>query len=236
MSMIDRAPGFSSPRTILIADDHWVVRESLKQVAQSLDSSLLVEEAGGFDEALAVLKENPDVGLLIIDLVMPGFTEMEGLRLIRSSYPSLPIVIVSVHEGPNYVLRAIQHGVIGYIPKSSGPEEIQHALQRVLAGDVAFPREVIARTWAEGNPDETASPARETGRSTGLSRRESEILLLLGQGSSIQDIAEALAISRQTVRVHLGNAMRKLELRTREAAVRYAVENAATLTLQRDRA
>lgn len=234
MSMIDRDPGFRSPRTILIADDHWVVRESLKQVAQGLDSSLQVEEAGGFDEALAVLQSNPDVGLLIIDLVMPGFTEMEGLRLIRSSYPSLPIVIVSVHEGPNYVLRAIQHGVIGYIPKSSGPDEIQHALQRVLAGEVAFPREVIARSWAEANPVEQPPPA-DTARPNALSRRESEVLLLLGQGSAIQDIAEELDISRQTVRVHLGNAMRKLELRTREAAVRYAIENTAALTQQRDR-
>lgn len=234
MSMIDRAPSFSSPRTILIADDHWVVRESLKQVAQGLDSTLRVEEAGGFDEALAVLRENPDVGLLIIDLIMPGFSEMEGLRLIRSSYPSLPIVIVSVHDGPNYVLRAIQHGVIGYIPKSSGPEEIQHALQRVLAGEVAFPRELIARSWSEGNPEELAPP-RDSLRPTGLSRRESEIMLLLGQGSSIQDISEALSISRQTVRVHLGNAMRKLELRTREAAVRYAIENSVALTQQRDR-
>lgn len=234
MSMIDRAPSFSSPRTILIADDHWVVRESLKQVAQGLDNTLRVEEAGGFDEALAKLHENPDVGLLIIDLIMPGFSEMEGLRLIRSSYPSLPIVIVSVHDGPNYVLRAIQHGVIGYIPKSSGPEEIQHALQRVLAGEVAFPRELIARSWIEGNSEETTS-SRASLRPTGLSRRESEIMLLLGQGCSIQDIAEALPISRQTVRVHLGNAMRKLELRTREAAVRYAIENIADLTQQRDR-
>lgn len=233
MSMIDRAPSFRSPRTILIADDHWVVRESLKQIAQGLDNSLRVEEAGGFDEALAVLQQNPDVGLLIIDLVMPGFSEMEGLHLIRSSYPSLPIVIVSVHEGPNYVMRAIQHGVIGYIPKSSGPEEIQHSLQRVLAGEVSFPRELIARGWAEGN---VAPAPQENSRSSGLSKRESEILLLLGQGSSIQDIAEILLISRQTVRVHLGNAMRKLELRTREAAVLYAVENSAALKQQRDRA
>jgi DNA-binding NarL/FixJ family response regulator len=233
MSMIDRAPSFRSPRTILIADDHWVVRESLKQIAQGLDSTLRVEEAGGFDEALAVLQQNPEVGLLIIDLVMPGFSEMEGLHLIRSSYPTLPIVIVSVHEGPNYVMRAIQHGVIGYIPKSAGPEEIQHSLQRVLDGEVSFPRELIARGWAEGNV--TAAPS-ESNRSSGLSRRESEILILLGQGSSIQDIAEILSISRQTVRVHLGNAMRKLELRTREAAVLYAVENSAALKQQRDRA
>lgn len=235
MSMMDRAPDLRSPLTILIADDHWVVRESLKQVAQGLDSNLRIEEAGGFNEALAVLQDNPDVGLLLIDLVMPGFTEMEGLRLIRSNYPSIPIVIVSVHEDPNYVLRAIQHGVIGYIPKSSGPEEIQHALQRVLAGEVAFPRDLIARSWSEQQPAPAAPSATDVARA-GLSRRESEILVLLGQGCSIQDTAERLDISRQTVRVHLGNAMRKLDLRTREAAIRYAVENGEALAQMRDRA
>ncbi|VDC24853.1 response regulator transcription factor [Pseudogemmobacter humi] len=234
MSMMDRAPDLGSPLTILIADDHWVVRESLKQVAQGLDSNLRIEEAGGFNEALAVLQDNPDVGLLLIDLVMPGFTEMEGLRLIRSNYPSIPIVIVSVHEDPHYVLRAIQHGVIGYIPKSSGPEEIQLALQRVLAGEVAFPRNLIARGWSEQPPPETP-PAPDAARA-GLSRRESEILVLLGSGCSIQDIAGQLEISRQTVRVHLGNAMRKLDLRTREAAIRYAVENGEALAQMRDRA
>lgn len=235
MSMMDRAPDLRSPLTILIADDHWVVRESLKQVAQGLDSNLRIEEAGGFNEALAVLQDNPDVGLLLIDLVMPGFTEMEGLRLIRSNYPSIPIVIVSVHEDPNYVLRAIQHGVIGYIPKSSGPEEIQHALQRVLAGEVAFPRDLITRSWSEQQPASAAPYATDVARA-GLSRRESEILVLLGLGCSIQDTAERLNISRQTVRVHLGNAMRKLDLRTREAAVRYAVENGEVLAQMRDRA
>lgn len=235
MSMMDRAPDLRSPLTILIADDHWVVRESLKQVAQGLDSNLRIEEAGGFNEALAVLQENPDVGLLLIDLVMPGFTEMEGLRLIRSNYPSMPIVIVSVHEDPNYVLRAIQHGVIGYIPKSSGPEEIQHALQRVLAGEVAFPRDLIARGWSEQQAAPETAPVPDAARA-GLSRRESEILVQLGQGHSIQDIAGRLEISRQTVRVHLGNAMRKLDLRTREAAVRYAVENGEALAQMRDRA
>lgn len=234
MSVMDRVPDLGSPLTILIADDHWVVRESLKQVAQSLDRNLRIEEAGGFNEALAVLQQNPDVGLLLIDLVMPGFTEMEGLRLIRSRFPSIPIVIVSVHEDPNYVLRAIQHGVIGYIPKSSGPEEIQQALQRVLAGEVTFPRELIARGWSEQATEESPPP-QDPSRPATLSRREVEILVLLGQGGSVQDIAEQLGISRQTVRVHVGNAMRKLDLRTRESAIRYSVENSAALIQQRDR-
>lgn len=232
--MTEPASDSPPPLTILIADDHWVVRESLKQVAHGLDNRLVVEEAGNFDEALAILNRNPAVGLLLVDLIMPGFTEMEGLRLIRSKFPAIPIVIVSVHEDPDYVQRAIQHGVVGYIPKSSGPDEIENALRRVLAGEVAFPRELITRGWSGGAAAQPDANADDKTQAEDLSRREREIIVLLGQGYSVADIADRLSISRQTVRVHTGNAMRKLDLRTREALIRYAVENLQLLIRLRD--
>lgn len=224
----------SSPLTILIADDHWVVRKSLKQVAQGLDRDLVVEEAGNYEEALTVLTQNPAVGLMLVDLVMPGFTDMEGLGLIRRKFPAIPIVIVSVHEEPDYVQRAIQHGVVGYIPKSSGPEEIEHALRRVLSGEVAFPRELITRGWSGGPAAQRNNRPDENTLAESLSPREREIIALLGQGHSAAHIAEGLSISRQTVRVHIGNAMRKLDLRTREALIRFAVENSKQLVRLRD--
>ena len=221
--------GADSSLTILIADDHWVVRESLKQVARGLDQDSCIEEAASFDEALAVLERNSNIDLLLVDLIMPGFKEMDGLRLIRKKYPSIPVVIVSVHEDPAYVMQAIRHGVVGYIPKSAGAEEIRLALSRVIAGEVAFPRDIISRAQI-GGPDltmkEDAVAARRTGE---LTRRESEILVRLGRGMSILDIATDLMINRQTVRIHLGNAMKKLDLQTREAAIHYAVENVTML-------
>ncbi|MDQ0396127.1 response regulator transcription factor [Labrys monachus] len=218
--------------TILIADDHWVVRESLRQVATSLQADVRTVEAATFQEALQMLESNPDINLLLFDLVMPGFSEFDGLRVIRRKHPAVPVVIVSIHEDPDYVLRAIQHGVIGYIPKSANADEIKRALELVVAGGVSFPREIIARA----RPDDTHADARPIAgadaRLSSLTPRESRILGLLGRGSSVLDIAEALDISRQTVRVHLGNAMKKLDVSTRESAIRFAVENETALDAQ----
>lgn len=216
--------------TILIADDHWVVRESLKQVARGVNEHFVLEEAASFQEALNVLDRNPSIGLLLIDLVMPGFEGFEGLALLRRRYPSIPVVVISIHEDANYVMEAIRHGVIGYIPKSASAEEIRRAIRRVIGGEVSFPREIIARGVNGGS---RAAPVPEQtdndGRLSLLTHREREIMLKLGRGAALIDIATALQISRQTVRVHLGNAMKKLNVTTREAAIHFATEHATKL-------
>lgn len=216
--------------TILIADDHWVVRETLKQVTRSLSERFKLEEASSFEEALEAIDRNPTIGLLLVDLIMPGFAEFEGLQLLRRRYPSIPVVVVSIHEDPAYVMEAIRHGVIGYIPKSANAEEIKRALARVVSGEVAFPRDIIARGMSEhpGLPL-PARPADEESRLSLLTPREVEIMIRLGRGTPPSDIADELNISRQTVRVHLGNAMRKLDISTREGAVHFATEHAKRL-------
>ncbi|WP_426289770.1 response regulator transcription factor (plasmid) [Ensifer adhaerens] len=231
MKEIDLEEEASTGMTILIVDDHWVVRESLKQVARSLSDSFTVKEASNFAEALEILDRDPSVGLLLVDLVIPGFREFEGVQLLRRRYPSVPIVVISVHEDPNYVMEAIRHGVIGYIPKSANAEEIKRALTRVLAGEVAFPRDIIARGLSEEPVLSAANTASEEKNSklTLLTHREIEILGRLGRGIALFDIADELQISRQTVRVHLGNAMRKLGLTTREGAIHFATEHATDL-------
>lgn len=226
-----------SPVSILIADDHWVVRESLRHVARSLCRGD-IEEASDFDEALAVLERNPEIGLVVIDLMMPGAEAFEGLQDLRQRFPGVPVVVISVHEDSGHVLEAIRHGVVGYIPKSSSAAQIKQALSRVLDGEVSFPRDILSRTGVESDPSPARAPARQSSRDTdpdtllalhGLTRREIEVLAALGEGAALPSIADALHISRQTVRVHLGNAMRKLGISNREAMVRYAVENLVPL-------
>lgn len=216
---------------ILIADDHWVVRESLKQVMRRLQKTLDVFEAEAFDEAAALLSSQPDIDLVLVDLVMPGFEEFGGLRRLRESFPDVPVVVVSVHEDVDHVMRALEHGVIGYIPKSSGGEEIERALERVLAGEVSFPRRIISRSNAApaGRPDPAPSPPRKAAAATPersadtLTTREKDVLSLLGQGYSVKRIADELELSSQTIRVHLGNVMKKLNMRDRSEAVHYAI-------------
>lgn len=207
--------------TILIADDHWVVRESLKQVARGIDADVDVKEAATLEEAIEALEQHPHIGLILVDLVMPGIKDFEGLELLRRRYPTIPVAVISIHEDPDYVRQAIQTGVIGYIPKSANAEEIRRALTRIFGGEVYFPRDLLTRSW----PAATDSAGEDTQSEEGprLSEREDEVLRLLAEGRSINEIAEALGITQQTARVHLGNAMRKLGLKTREAALLYAV-------------
>jgi DNA-binding NarL/FixJ family response regulator len=221
---------------ILIADDHWVVRESLKQVMRRLRQTLDILEAETFDEAERLLKSHPDVDLTLVDLVMPGFEEFDGLRRLREAFPEVPVVVVSVHEDVDHVMRSLEHGVIGYIPKSAGGQEIERALERVLAGEVSFPRRIIERSSAAPGRSTAphpaaaaaAPPAAATERDPDtLTAREKDVLSLLGQGYSVKRIASELDLSSQTIRVHLGNVMKKLNMRDRSEAVHYAISRHA---------
>ncbi|MGE0149000.1 MAG: response regulator [Parvibaculaceae bacterium] len=213
---------------ILIADDHWVVRESLKQVIRRLKGSHVTLEAGTFHEAMDILRRNPDMDLVLVDLIMPGFSEFDGLKRLRREFPNAPVVVVSVHEDPAYVMRALESGVIGYVPKSASGPEVERAFELILAGDVYFPRRLIEKQGLGESRPLRAAPQADDRAGDVLTRREQEIVELLGQGLSVQRIAEQLDLRAHTVRVHLGNLMKKLGLPDRSAAIHYAVNRANT--------
>lgn len=228
MSRDQTIPASLPAMKVLIADDHWVVRESLKQVMKQLSRNFEPIEASDFKEVMEILKDH-SIGLMLIDLIMPGFNEFDGLRQLRAHYPEVPIVVISIHDDPEYVLEAIGHGVIGYIPKSAGAEEIIRSLTRVISGEVSFPRAIIARSGVESPRPPRRAAADEEPDLDVLTSRERGILALIGEGTPVSRIATQLSISPQTVRVHLGNAMRKLDLRNREEAIHFAVNHARLL-------
>ncbi|GBD48480.1 response regulator [Methylopila sp. Yamaguchi] len=224
----DRAPRPDASRAVpaggrlkvVIADDHWMVRQSLKQVMQRLEQTIEIYEAESFAEAAETLERHPDVDLMLVDLVMPGFEAFAGLRRLRKEFPTVPLVVVSVHEDVEHVMRSVEHGVIGYIPKSAGAPEVERALERVLAGEVSFPRRIIERSAPGAPAAATPEPASD---GPALTEREREVMELLGRGASVRKIAEACGVAEQTVRVHLRNAMKKLNLPDRSAALHYAM-------------
>lgn len=209
---------------ILIADDHWVVRESLKLVMKKVRQRFAPFEASTFQEAKAILEAHPDIDLMLMDLIMPGFEEFAGLKKLREEFPDVPVVVVSVHEDADYIIRSISHGVVGYIPKSAGGEEIVRALERVLSGEVSFPRQILERSSsAVGRARHAAETQVKTEDEERLTSRERDVIGLLGKGLSVAKIADDLGLSPQTVRVHLGNIMKKLGFKDRSATIHYAI-------------
>lgn len=198
---------------VLLADDHWIVRDSLKHAMRSVGPHLEVLEASDFDQALELLRQNPDTGLMLVDLVMPGFTEFNGLRMLRSTYPDIPIAVVSVHEERDYVIRAIEEGVIGYIPKSAVGPEVLRALTLVISGEVYFPRSILQNTDRSASAAVSSADSRASQSDSGdtvLTPREAEVHQLHAAGQSNAEIGERLGLSTNTVRVHLRNISLKL--------------------------
>ncbi len=216
---------------LLIADDHWLIRASLKQVIRRLDRAHQLLEASDFEEALEILARHDDIDLLLADLVMPGFDAFEGLQQLRTKFPNVPIAVVSVFEDRAHVLRAVELGVIAYVPKSSTPAEIERAFERILDGEVYFPRRLLDTSAVTSAASPTAPGANYPDIAT-LTNRERDVIELLGKGLSVQKIAAELDVAAHTVRVHLGSLMRKLGLPDRAATIHFAIHLAGTADAQ----
>jgi DNA-binding NarL/FixJ family response regulator len=199
---------------ILLADDHWIIRESIKHAVQSIKMQPEIFEAASFDEALTLLGEHSDIDLMLTDLMMPGFTEFEGLRVLRQRHPDVPVAVISVHEEREHVMRAIDEGVIGYIPKSASGEDVLRALQLLLDGNVAFPRQILQSRPA--GPSFAKSKTESTAATGELTPREMEVFQLASAAYSNEQIAVSLNLSPNTVRVHLRNLSVKLNQSERE--------------------
>lgn len=203
---------------VLIADDHWMIRESFKHVISRIKQNLQLVEAATFDEALNSLNEHPDIELMFVDLVMPGLSEVDGLRTLRTRHPTVPLAIVSVHEDREDVLQAISEGVIGYIPKSVEAAEMVRALTTILNGGVYFPRDIL-----QGSRVGVSTRSTQEDVNGSLTARECQVLSLISKGASNAEIAETLGMSPNTVRVHVRNLGMKLNLRERSELAAYGL-------------
>jgi DNA-binding NarL/FixJ family response regulator len=212
---------------ILIADDHWVVRQSLKQVVLLQEKGLEVLEAGTFDEAYACLQLHDDIDLILADLMMPGFEDFAGLQRLRAAFPSIPVVVVSVHDDMEHVAASVQHGVVGYIPKSADGPEMERAFERILAGEVYFPRHILERSiQTSARSAAIASVSSQQNDLGSLTAREQEIFAMLGKGDSIKTIAEQINLTDHTIRVHINRIMKKLDFSDRSKFIHFAVSHA----------
>lgn len=209
-----------TPIRVLLADDHSVVREGLRHVLAGAPELTVVGEAGTGPDTMRLAAElRPDVVLL--DLTMPGAGGLEVLRHLRATLPAVRVLILSVHDDPEYVLESVRGGAHGYLRKDSSPAEIRQAIRAVHAGDAYF-SPPVARHLTTALRDPSAAPAPE-GDVTTLTAREREVLIRVARGLTNKATAAELGISVRTVEAHRDSLMRKLKIHTVAGLTRFAL-------------
>lgn len=202
---------------IIIADDHTLFRIGLKQMLESFEGISVVAEAANAEQTLAAA-ESVEADLLISDLTMPGASGTQLIEQLRRQHPTLPLLVLSMHDEPATVRRALLAGATGYITKESSPEILRTAVRQVAAGERFIPP-AVAEALAFESVTPTSLP-HET-----LSQRERQIFRLIAQGIMLSQIAEQLHLSPKTVTTHKTHLMEKLGTGNNADLIRYAVEH-----------
>ncbi|MEA3412650.1 MAG: response regulator transcription factor [Pseudomonadota bacterium] len=206
---------------ILVADDHQLIREALRNVLAQLDEDVTVIEAPDCDQTLHQADEQADLDLVLLDLRLPGIGGFETLSRLRDSHPELPVVILSAHDERETVLAVLSRGAAGFVPKSSSNPVILNALRLVLAGGVYVPPHIVVHGGERGSGPEAPVPPRSLGsvRDLGLTERQLQVLALLMKGYPNKLICRELDLAEGTVKVHVSAVLKSLDVDSRTRAV-----------------
>jgi two-component system, NarL family, invasion response regulator UvrY len=204
---------------VFIADDHSIVRAGLRRIVEeSGDMEVIAEASDGKEALLQIQKEQPDVA--VIDISMPGLDGLEVTAQLHAGYPKLPVIILTMHEEEQYVIRAIEAGAMGYITKRSVPEQLVNAIRKVHAGSrylSAEATDLLALRVARGAQGQSPLDS--------LSTRELQVLRRLAMGHTNREIASAYGISIKTVDTYRFRLLKKLNLRNNAELSRFAIQN-----------
>ncbi len=203
----------SEPITILLVDDHEMVRQGLRAYLSTVTEFQVIGEAGSGREATQQAAELiPDV--VLMDLVMPGMDGVEATRQVRSTSPRSQVVVLTSYHEDEHIFPALRAGALSYLLKDAAMEEVAEAIRRAARGEATLHPRVAARVIQEvqGVKPDSPNPFTE------LTEREMEVLQLIAKGLSNADIAERLVISEYTVKGHVSNILSKLHLADRTQA------------------
>jgi two-component system invasion response regulator UvrY len=201
---------------ILIADDHAVVREGVRQILSDTPDITVVAEARDGQEAIdKVHSETLDV--VVLDITMPGKSGIEALTEIKRDRPNLPVLILSVHSEEQYGPRILKAGASGYLPKDSLPDQLVQAIRKaVIGGKYISP--ILAEKLASELGSDAAKPLHET-----LSDREYQVLCMIGRGKTIKEIAEVLSLSDKTISTYRARILEKMNMKNNGELTHYAI-------------
>jgi DNA-binding NarL/FixJ family response regulator len=205
---------------VLVVDDHPLIREALRQVLRALNKDIDLLEAGSGPEALAAANRNDGIDFILLDLALPGADGFAVLRELRERHPSFPVVVLSASDHAEVVMRALDAGAMGFIPKTSSNEVLLGALRLVLSGGVYLPAEVLRHTPAPALVPESAAAAAEVGyRDLGLTERQAQVLALVVQGKPNKIVCRELNLAEGTVKIHVTAILKALGVTNRTQAV-----------------
>jgi DNA-binding NarL/FixJ family response regulator len=197
----------------VIADDHPLFRGALKQALAGMAENTQILEAGDFEVTKTLVAGNEDLDLVLLDLTMPGASGLSGLIALRALHQSVPLVVVSAHDDPVTIRRALDLGASGFISKSASIEEIRSAVATVLAGGIVSPANI--ELGAERDP-EVSDLIR---RLLSLTPQQTRVLGMLAEGLLNKQIAYELNVSEATIKAHVSAILQKLGVDSRTQAV-----------------
>lgn len=203
---------------VLIADDHPIVRQGLRQILSGTADMEVAGEAVNSQEALDQVR----IGgwdVLVLDMTMPGRSGFDILKELKHEQPDLPVLVLSIHAEEQFAVRVLKAGASGYLTKENAPAELIKAIRKVVSGGKYISRS-LAETLAIG-----LDTASEQPRHAALSDREFQVMQMMASGKTLAEIAEDLSLSTKTVSTYRTRLLEKMNLKTNAEIIRYALEN-----------
>jgi two-component system, NarL family, response regulator LiaR len=215
-------PHAVEPIRVILAEDHALVREGTRRILEATGNIVVVAEVGDGEAAVAAVADHqPDVA--IIDIGMPGINGIEATRRIKSSYPHVAVLILTMHDDDQFVFAVIEAGAAGYLLKDVEGSQLNQAVEAVRAGDSVLHPSITHRVLARLASGEEAKKGSDIGEQ--LTDREIEVLRLAARGMSNKEICTSLDVSVRTVEAHLSHVFRKLGVGSRTEAILCGLRN-----------
>ncbi len=203
---------------IIIADDHSIVREGLKQIIADMPDMTVCDEACDGNELLEKVMLNK-YDVVVLDITMPGTNVLDVLKQIKRQLPAVHVLVLSMHPEEQYAVRVLKAGASGYLTKESAPSELVKAIRKVSSG-----KKYISPTFAENLADTLLSDHDKPIHAT-LSDREYQVLCMIASGETVKNIAENLFLSEKTISTYRSRILQKMEMKSNAEIIHYAIKN-----------
>lgn len=204
--------------TILIADDHEIVRKGLVQVVAETPDMEVCAEASSAQETLSLLRQH-DCNVVVLDISMPGRTGLDALKDIKHEHPHLPVLILSTYSEDEYAVRVLKAGAAGYLTKRSAPKELIAAIRKVHAGG-KYISEFVAEKLVTNLETSAGQAPHES-----LSDREHHVMCMIASGMRLKQIADELSLSEKTISTYRTRIMEKMSMKKNTELVRYVMQH-----------